>query len=168
MSALRNPDMTSEERQALAEVAYHKAYDYERNYGSCPQCILRAVQETVGGIDDATIKAAHGLAGGGGLVGEGVCGALAGGLLAISARFGRDKNKMDRGRYLNNFKKCKELSERFRQEFGGLSCGDLQQRFTGRSFDMWQADEYAAFDKARGDQCARATATVTRWVVEML
>jgi len=101
-------------------------------------------------------------------VGEGVCGALAGGLLAISARFGRDKDKMDRGRYLNNFKKCKELSERFRQEFGGLSCGDLQQRFTGRSFDMWQADEYAAFDKARGDQCARATATVTRWVVEML
>ncbi|MEJ2387118.1 MAG: C-GCAxxG-C-C family protein [Chromatiaceae bacterium] len=160
--------MTREEKRALAEVAYRKAYEYELSCGSCPQCILRAVQETVGGIDDGTIKAAHGLAGGGGLVGEGVCGALTGGLLAISARYGRDKHKMDKGRYLNNLKKCKELSERFRQEFGGLSCRDLQQRFAGRSFDMWQAEEYAEFDKARGDQCARATATVTRWVVEML
>jgi hypothetical protein len=54
------------------------------------------------------------------------------------------------------------------REFGGLRCGDLQQRFAGRTFDMWKADEYAEFDKGRGDRCARATATVARWVVEML
>jgi C_GCAxxG_C_C family probable redox protein len=160
--------MRHEEKQTFAEAAYQKAYEYELNYGSCPQCILRAIQETVGGIDDATIKAAHGLAGGGGLVGEGVCGALTGGLLAVSAHFGRDKDKMEKGRYLTNFKKCKELTERFRREFGGLRCGDLQQRFAGRTFDMWKADEYAKFNKGRGDRCARATATVARWVVEML
>jgi hypothetical protein len=33
---------------------------------------------------------------------------------------------------------------------------------------MWNADEYKAFDEARGQQCARATGTVTRRVVEML
>jgi hypothetical protein len=32
---------------------------------------------------------------------------------------------------------------------------------------MWQADEYKAFDDARGNKCAHATGTVTRWVIEM-
>lgn len=160
--------MSEADKATLAETAYRKAREYELKFGSCPQCILRALQETVGGIDDATIKAAHGLAGGGGLAGVGTCGALTGGLLALSARYGRDRDKMDKGRYLNNFKKGRELVERFRQEFGGVTCEDLQLRFTGRSYDMWSADGYAAFDTARGDKCAEATGTVTRWVVEML
>ncbi len=121
--------MDTEDKKALAEQAYRKAADYEQRYGSCPQCILRAVQETVGGIDDATIKAAHGLAGGGGLSGEGTCGALAGGLLVLSARFGRDRENMDKGRNLNNY-------------------------------------EYAAFNAARGEQCANATGMVARWIIE--
>ncbi|HTZ00382.1 MAG TPA: C-GCAxxG-C-C family protein [Rhodocyclaceae bacterium] len=150
----------------LGDEVYRKARQYELQYGSCPQCILAALQETVGGIDDATIKAAHGLAGGGGLVGDGTCGALAGGLLAISARHGRDRDKLGKGRYLNNFKKCRELVERFRAEFGGTTCQDLQRQFTGRTFDMWQADGYKAFDEARGDKCAHATGTVARWVAE--
>jgi len=158
----------SDEKDTLAEEAYRKAREYELKFGSCPQCILAAIQETVGGIDDATIKAAHGLAGGGGLAGAGTCGALTGGLLALSAHYGRDRDKLDKGRYLNNFKKGRELVERFRAEFGGVTCEELQQRFTGQTFDMWSADGYAAFDKARGEQCAEATGTVARWVVKTL
>lgn len=160
--------MESENQPTLGEQAYAKALKYELDYGCCPQCVLAAVQETVGIVDDQTVKASHGLSGGGGLVGEGVCGALSGGLLALSAKYGRDRDKLDRGRYLNNFKKARELTERFRAEFGGVTCRELQQQFTGRTYDMWNADEYQAFDSARGQQCARATGTVTRWVVEML
>jgi C_GCAxxG_C_C family probable redox protein len=160
--------MTPDEKKALAEQVYRKAFDYEYNYGACPQCILAAIQETLGGVDDATIKAAHGLAGGGGLAGVGACGALTGGLLALSTKYGRDRDKLDKGRYLNNFKKCNELVERFRQEFGGVTCRELQQKFTGQTYDMWQADQYKAFDEARGKQCAHATGTVARWVAEML
>ena len=158
------------ERDALSlgEQAYAKAQQYELDYGCCPQCVLATVQETVGIIDDQTIKASHGLSGGGGLLGEGVCGALSGGLLALSAKFGRDRDKLDRGRYINNFNKARELTERFRQQFGGVTCRELQQQFTGRTFDMWDAVEYRAFDEARGKQCAHATGTVTQWVVEML
>jgi len=103
-----------------------------------------------------------------GLMGHGACGALTGGLMAISAKFGRDRDKLDAGRGINNFKKSKDLVERFRQEFGGITCQDLQKRFTGRTYDMWNADEYKAFDDARGTQCAHATALVTKWVVETL
>lgn len=160
--------MSSEEKHALAEQAYEIAAKYDLDYGCCPQCVLAAVQETVGIIDDQTVKASHGLSGGGGLLGEGVCGALSGGLLALSAKYGRDRDKLDKGRYIGNFQKAKELTERFRQEFGGLTCKELQQQFTGRTYDMWSADEYKAFSDARGNQCAHATGTVTKWVVEML
>ncbi len=97
-----------------------------------------------------------------------MCGALTGGLVALSTKYGRDRDKLDRGRYINNFKKCKELVERFRSEFGGVTCAELQQRFAGRTYDMWNADEYKAFTAARGDKCAHATGTVTRWVIERI
>ncbi len=160
--------MSPQEKQVLAEAAYQKALEYELAYGCCPQCVLATIQETVGIIDDGTIKASHGLSGGGGLMGYGACGALTGGLMALSARFGRDRDKLDKGRCINNFKKSKELVERFRNTFGGITCAELQQQFTGRTYDMWNADEYKAFDQDRGQQCAHATGTVTKWVIEML
>ena len=160
--------MNPEEKSRAAEQAYDIALRYELDYGCCPQCVLAAVQETVGVIDDATIKASHGLSGGGGLSGQGACGALTGGLMALSAKRGRDRDKLDKGRFIGNFQKGKELVERFQEEFGGITCEQLQQRFTGRTYDMWQSEEYRAFSEARGRQCALATATVTRWVVEMM
>jgi C_GCAxxG_C_C family probable redox protein len=160
--------MTADDKQALAQTAYDKALKYELDYGCCPQCVLAAVQETVGVIEDSVIKASHGLSGGGGLSGQGACGALTGGLVALSAKRGRDRDKLDKGRFINNFKKGQELVERFRAEFGGVTCQELQHRFTGQTYDMWNPEEYKAFDQARGQQCARATATVTRWVVEMM
>lgn len=88
--------------------------------------------------------------------------------MAISAKYGRERDKLDSGRGINNFKKSKDLVERFKQEFGGITCEDLQKQFTGRTYDMWKADEYKAFNDARGTKCAHATALVTKWVVEIL
>jgi len=160
--------MSLPDKTQTAQAAYDKALRYELDYGCCPQCVLAAVQETVGIIDDATIKASHGLSGGGGLMGQGACGALTGGLMALSAKRGRDRDKLDKGRFIGNFRKGRELVERFRAEFGGVTCEELQQQFTGRTYDMWKAEEYQAFSDARGQKCALATATVTKWVVEML
>ncbi len=160
--------MEMEQKDSIGEQAYTKALRYELDYGCCPQCVLATVQETVGIIDDQTIKASHGLSGGGGLLGEGVCGALTGGLMALSAKYGRDRDKLDSGRNIGNFQKAKELTERFRREFGGVTCRQLQLEFTGHTYNMWNADEYKAFDQARGQQCAHATGTVTKWVVELL
>ncbi|HEX8964356.1 MAG TPA: C-GCAxxG-C-C family protein [Rhodocyclaceae bacterium] len=155
-------------KKALAEQAYEKALQYELAYGCCPQCVLATVQETVGGIEDQTIKASHGLSGGCALSGDGICGALVGGLMALSARYGRDRDQLDKGRCVSNFKKARELTERFREEFGGVTCRELQYQFTGRSYDMWDPEQYQAFSDARGKRCAQATGTVTKWVVELL
>lgn len=160
--------MNKEEKSAIAEQAYEKALQYELEYGCCPQCVLATVQETIGIVDDATIKASHGLSGGGGLSAQGTCGALIGGLMALSAKYGRDRDKLDKGRFIHNLQKNKILVERFQSEFGGITCQELQKQFTGRTYDMWNAEEYKAFDQARDKKCAHATGTVTKWVIEML
>jgi C_GCAxxG_C_C family probable redox protein len=160
--------MLAQDKIRIAQDAYDKALKYEIDFGCCPQCVLSAVQETIGIIDDATIKASHGLSGGGALSGQGACGALTGGLMALSAKRGRDRDKLDKGRFIGNFQKGKELVERFKNEFGGVTCEELQKQFTGRTYDMWKPEEYKEFSDARGLKCAQATASVTRWVVEML
>ncbi|MDH5393409.1 MAG: C-GCAxxG-C-C family protein [Gammaproteobacteria bacterium] len=152
----------------LADDAYEAAVCYELDYGACPQCVLTAVQEAVGLIEDQTIKASHGLSGGGGLMGEGTCGALVGGLMALSAKRGRDRDKMHKGKYINNFSKARQLVEKFRQEFDGVTCQQLQKTFTGKTYNMWDANEYSQFDKDRGMKCAHASGSVARWVIEML
>ncbi len=160
--------MNDDARKALAEQAYEKALKYELSYGCCPQCVLATVQETVGIVDDQTIKASHGLSGGCGLSGDGICGALVGGLMALSAKYGRDHDKFAKGLCMNSFRKAHELTERFREEFGGVTCKELQYQFTGRNYDMWDPEEYKAFEAACGKRCADATGTVTKWVVETL
>jgi hypothetical protein len=100
-------------------------------------------------------------------MGVGACGALAGGLMALGTVKGRDADKLDKGRGMANFQVGRRLVERFRETYGGVTCEHLQERFTGRTWDMWQPAEYKGFSQARGERCAEATALVTRWVVEM-
>ncbi len=156
------------EKDALAEEAWQRALDYELEFGCCPQCVLSVVQELLGGVSDELVKASHGLSGGGALEGKGACGALTGGLIALSTRTGRDRDKLHKGRGMKNFQVGRKLAEEFEKEFGGFTCEDLQQAFTGRTYDMWKPEEYKAFSDARGMKCAIATAWVTRWVVREL
>jgi C_GCAxxG_C_C family probable redox protein len=152
----------------LSEKAHDIAFELELNYGCCPQCVLTAVKQTIGGVSDETIKASHGLSGGGGLMGHGACGALTGGLIALSTKKGRDADKLHKGRGMANFQVGRKLVDRFVKEFGGVTCEELQRKFTGRTWDMWNPSEYKAFSEARGKECARTTALVTGWAVEML
>ncbi|HEQ79110.1 MAG TPA: C_GCAxxG_C_C family protein, partial [Euryarchaeota archaeon] len=79
-------------RTELAQRAYELAYHYEGEYGSCPQAVLSSIQEVLGIVDDEVIKSGHSLAGGAALSGQGTCGALVGGIMAISCRFGRPRS----------------------------------------------------------------------------
>jgi len=100
---------------------------------------------------------------------RGACGALTGGLIALSAKRGRDRDKLDKGRFINNFKKGQELVEtlpyRVRPASPARNCNSS---LPAPPMTCGKAEEYQAFNDARGDKCARATATVTKWVVEMM
>ncbi|MEM3193541.1 MAG: C-GCAxxG-C-C family protein, partial [Candidatus Bathyarchaeia archaeon] len=85
---------------SLPEKAYNLAFKYEAEFGSCPQAVLRSIRETFNLEKmDIVIKSAHALAGGLGLSGEGTCGALSGGVLALGYFFGRSLEDMGRGRF---------------------------------------------------------------------
>jgi C_GCAxxG_C_C family probable redox protein len=165
--------MANIDRKVSREIidrAYSLGYENEQKYGCCPQCVLAAIQDVLGVVDDATFKASHGLAAGGGLSTGGTCGALAGGMLALSAVCGRDRAHFRNGRFMQSYKLGKRLHDRFVAEFGSPICAEVQTRLLGRSFNMWDAMDFKAFEEAGGhrDKCPRVAGTVASWTAEML
>lgn len=156
--------------QAKAEKAYTLAYEFEQKYGNCPQCVLAAIQEAVGPVDDAIFKAGHALAGGAALSGSGTCGALSGGMLAIAAKYGRDRANFAKGRHLTSYQLSKNLLDRFVAEFGSPICGGVQTKVLGRSYDLWDQKDFQAFEAAGGhvDKCPVVAGLTARWTAEIL
>ncbi|MEM1546871.1 MAG: C-GCAxxG-C-C family protein [Candidatus Methanomethylicia archaeon] len=150
---------------------YNLAFKYEASYGSCPQAILRAICEVFQIKNmDIVIKVSHALAGGLGLSGNGSCGALVGGVMALSFFYGRELKDMDKGRFLKSYIMAKKLYDRFVEEFGSCICKDVQNKIFGRSFNLWDPEEYKEFERMGGhrDKCPEVSGKVARWVAEML
>lgn len=162
--------MEQSEKSKVVEQAYNLAYKYEQTHGNCPQCVMAAIQETIGGVDDAAFKAGHALAGGGALTTVGTCGALAGALMAVSSHFGRDRANFGKGRFLQNYHLGKRIVDRFVAEYGGPSCAHVQSKIMGRSFDMWNAEDFKAFEAAGGhrDKCTAVAANAAAWAAELI
>jgi C_GCAxxG_C_C family probable redox protein len=158
--ATMNPATESEK----ADKAYALAYEYEQKYGCCPQCVIAAIQEVFGIVDDQTFKALQVFGGGGGLSTLGTCGALVGAMAAVSAKCGRDKASFTKGRSLVAYKYGKEILDEFVAEFGTPICGEVQAKIMGRSFDMWDTEDFKAFEAAGGhrDKCPAVVGMAAR------
>lgn len=154
-----------------AERAYDLAFKYETEYGSCPQAVLRAIYEVFNlkGIE-TVIKSAHALAGGLGLSGNGTCGALSGGVLALGIFYGRSLEDMGKGKFLKSYIKAKELYDKFVREFGSCVCKDVQTKIFGRSFNLWDPEDFKKFEEMGGhrDKCTNVAGKVAKWVAEIL
>ena len=157
-------------RQELLEEIRSNAYRYEQVYGNCPQCVLASVMDALGGFDDAVFKASFTLAGGGGLSSKGTCGALAGGLMAIAARYGRDREHFDQKTYRPISLQGRKLLDRFVAEYGSPICGDVQTKIMGKSFDLTDSEQYHAFELAGGhdDKCPSVVLNAAAWTAEIL
>lgn len=155
----------------LAQQAYEKAYEYEATRGSCPQCVLSAIKETIGIVDESTIQAGDALAGGTALSAKGTCGALVGGLQAISSVVGRSYPEFSEGKRKRRvFKYAKELFDRFEQEYDGPLCCEVQTKLFGRYYTLCDKEEYAAFEAAGAhvDKCPSVAGNVAKWTVELI
>ncbi len=163
--------MAEDHRQLLEDI-YNRAYEYEGKYGACPQAVLAALQDFFDGIDDPVIKAAHAFAGGGALSGEGTCGALVGGLAAISSYYGRERSQFGQktAARKKNFSYSRQLHQKFTKEFGGVTCAEVQKNVVGRSYKLWDPEDYQKFEKAGGhdDKCTNVSGQVACWTAEIL
>ena len=161
--------MDSEDQ--ILEKVYRLAYKYEAEIGSCPQCVLSALYETLGIADPATIQASDSLAGGCALSAQGTCGALSGGLLAIGSVVGRTYEDFSKGESKRRvFQYAKKLYDRFIEEYGSPLCKDVQKKIIGRSFNLLDAKEYAEFEKAGAhvDKCTSVSGNAARWAAEII
>jgi len=158
-------------RDEILEEVYNLAFKYEAELGSCPQCVLAALMETLDVGDSNTIKAVDALAGGTALSTEGTCGALVGGLLAISSIAGRKYDDFKSGkRQRRVFKYAKKLYDKFVEEYGSPVCKDVHKKIFGRTFNLLNHKGYAEFEKAGAhiDKCPDVSGKVARWTAEII
>jgi C_GCAxxG_C_C family probable redox protein len=155
----------------LLDEVYKRAYDYEARLGSCPQCVLAALKETIGVGDDSMFQASQGFTGGTSLSAQGTCGALAGGMMAISALVGRTYQEFSEGqRKRLVFKYTRNLFEKFVAEYGSPLCCGVQKKIFGRSFVLLDRQEYEAFENAGAhvDKCTSVAGNTARWTAEII
>jgi C_GCAxxG_C_C family probable redox protein len=164
-------DYKNMSREDVLKKVYETAFAYERDYGNCPQSILATMHELFGiGSEDA-FRSATGMAGGGALAGQGTCGALIGGFMAIGLVFGRSPEDYTLGKGAGRaYKAAKVLHDRFVREFGGVVCKDVQKKIFGRAFNLLDRDEYHLFEEMGGhtDKCTDVVGKVAVWTADII
>lgn len=154
----------------IVEEVGRTAYELERIYHGCSQCVLKALQDHLDLGDGLTFKAASALAGGVGRMGD-ACGSLLGGIMAIGLAFGREKLEVttDSPAYQKAQEFAGELCDRFIKEFGSIVCRDIQKSIFGRSFDLRKPEEREAFLKAGGyDKCPEVAKRAASMAAEII
>lgn len=162
---------SKKEREEVLENIYERAFTYEKKYGNCPQAVLATINDFFGIIDKEAFKGAFSLAGGGALCGDGTCGGLVGGIMAVSCKYGRSREEFGSdGTWLHAYKMAKRIHEKFVEEFGSPICHKVQEKIFGRSFDLWDPKDVKAFEEAGAheDKCPAVTGKVARWTAELL
>jgi C_GCAxxG_C_C family probable redox protein len=155
-----------------AEKAYELGKKYEAAYKGCSQCVLAALQDTFNIRNDAVFKAACGFAAGGGLCGDGSCGAYAGAIMALSSLVGRTRDDFEdkAGGNFRSFDLVQRVRQRFIEEYGSVSCRDIQYRTFGRPYYLLDQDDDEKFNKAGGhtDKCPEVVGKAARWAAEII
>ena len=157
-------------KEEMFKEVYEKAKAYELKGGNCAQCSLAAIFEVLGVEDEGVFRAATGMADGVGLSGDGHCGALSGGTMAISYFFGRKKEDMSRmGKQLKALLLAKKLHAEFVKEFSTCRCMDIQKKQFGRFFDLYNMEDLKAAQSAgMPEKCATLVGKAARMALEII
>ena len=150
--------------------AFESAKRYEMENGNCAQCVIAAVFETLDIRNDDIFRAATGFADGVGLTGDGHCGALSGGTMAIGYLFGRKKEDfVKHGKMIKSLILSKKLYDGFIDKYGRCRCNDIQIKLVGRSFNFFDPAEVEAAVKAGlPDKCSTLTGEVARLTTKII
>jgi len=146
--------LDSQQKDELLKNIGESAHVFERDYRGCSRCVLHALQIHLGLSDGEVLKAATALGGGVARTGE-TCGALIGGMMAIGLAFALPE--MDDSRasppYMETVKRSMELTDRFKKEFGGTRCYQVQESLLGRHFNLRDTEDVAEFRKSGHQIC---------------
>ncbi len=153
--------MTTQSKEEIAMAAGQLAEKNEKECTGCAQTTLAAIMDTLNITNNEVFRSASGLADGLGLSGNGTCGSLVAGALAIGYVFGRERvNFKDPLAPGKSYALVKNLHDRFQEKYGAIRCNDIQDSLMGRHYDLWdQQDAEAAFAGNMLDHCSKVCAT---------
>ncbi|MEM3703368.1 MAG: C-GCAxxG-C-C family protein [Candidatus Bathyarchaeia archaeon] len=154
----------------LVEKIGKSAYEYEKIYHGCSQCVLKALQEHLHLGNGDAFKAASALAGGVAGMGE-TCGALSGGIMAIGLAYGREKleNTANSDSYVKAMEFATDLYKRFEETFGSTKCKDIQKSLFGKFFDLKNPEDREEFKKVGGyENCSEVAEKAAKIAAEII
>jgi C_GCAxxG_C_C family probable redox protein len=157
-------------RKEMLDKAFALAKKYEMENGNCAQCVFSSVTEALGAENNDVFRAATGFADGIGLSGEGHCGALSGGVMAISYLFGRKRDEFTRrGKMMKALLLSRRLQADFMEKYGACRCHDLQVKFYGKFFNLLEPGEMEAAVKAGVlETCSTLAGEAARMTLELI
>jgi C_GCAxxG_C_C family probable redox protein len=143
---------------------------HEMKSTGCSQSTIAGIFEALGIENDDVFKAATGFADGVGLTGDGHCGALSGGVMAISYLFGREvRDSGDVMKQVPALIMSKKLHDQFIEKYGTCRCADIQTKFVGRFFNLYDPKEMEAARKAgMVDKCSTLVGEVARLATRII
>jgi C_GCAxxG_C_C family probable redox protein len=157
-------------KQDIREKAFALAKKYEMENGDCAQCVLAGALEALDMGNDDVFRSATGFADGVGLTGDGHCGALSGGVMAISYIFGRKRDEFSRrGKMMKAVLLSRQLQELFIEKYSTCRCHDLQTKFYGRFFNLLDPAEMEAAVKAGVmETCSTLAGEIAKITVQLI
>ena len=161
--------LENQQYRQLIDKAAQLADEYELKYFGCSQTTLAGLIEAFGIGGQDLLRASTCLAGGVARRGH-VCGALTGGLMMIGFLTGRDDLEMF-PQYQRAMDYGNKLYTKFRDEFGTVSCSEIQKMKFGRSFDLQNPEEREELHRKMAemkDGCQTVTSAGARLAGEVI
>ena len=161
--------LKEQEFEKMIKKATELAYDYELKYFGCSQTTVAGLIEAFGIGGPDLLRASTCLAGGVARRGH-VCGALTGGLMLIGYLTGRDDLEMF-PQYQRAMDYGNMFYQRFQEEFGTVSCSEIQKLKFGRTFDLQDPREREELHQKMaeiGDGCQAVTSAGARIAAEIM
>ncbi len=164
------------DRKKILNKAYERGFKGERDYRGCAQCTIAAIQDALDIRNDDIYKAGSGLAGGAGECTDGLCGGYSGGIMMMSAFFGRTREKeaTEEGREdkYDSFRMAAALHDKFIEKYGSVICREIHKKIFGRSFNLKDDEEKQQFRDAGAheddDKCCAVVGDGARWAAEFI
>jgi hypothetical protein len=142
-------------KDEIIKKAEELGIEYEGKYKGCGQCTFLAIIDALrwGGleiiardVEDRLFSGICLLTGGVSLTGDGTCGAVASGTLAIGLALGIQRESQDESLFRQGCATVRNtLLNKYYQEYNSLLCKDIQRRFFGKAWDLTRDDMGAEF-----------------------
>lgn len=166
--------MTTEEK---AKQAYELGYKYEKEIKGCSQSTIQALMEAYGEENSDVYQSMAGFSAGGAVMGDGICGGYAAGLLFFGLHTGRRLEDIGADRAeprassknYDNFALAKRLHDRFIQEYGTVICHQIHRKLYGRPYSITDPDEKRKFEEAGAHDwgCTSVCGNAAKWTVQI-